>query len=436
MNVQTVAVIGANGSMGRNVCAIFASFGQARVYMVSRRIDDAVNSVEKAVQSVRADSIRNNLIPVSYAEMGKILPLCDLIFDSTKEDMDVKKTVLSNVSEILKSNGGSKIGMICTGTSGLSLTELASALSPDLRRLFFGMHFFNPPYNMPLCELVPTSHTDENIFAEALKYCREKLNRVVVKATDTPAFLGNRIGFQFINSAMQYAEKYRYNGGIDYIDAIFRGVTGRNMAPLVTADFVGLDVHKAIVDNIYRNTHDFCHDTFRIPEFTDGLIREGKLGKKAGSGLYRTEIKSDGRKIRYVYDIETGKYREVNQYRFTFQNAMMEEIRSGNYREAFNILHSNHSTEAEICKTLLEKYILYSIVISREVSEGINSADDAMAAGFKWCPPLALVEVMGNEYLKERFQTFCKDTEIQGIDLSVCMQKSQYDYRKYLKAVD
>lgn len=33
MNIKTVTVIGANGTMGCNVSAIFASFGNAKVYM-------------------------------------------------------------------------------------------------------------------------------------------------------------------------------------------------------------------------------------------------------------------------------------------------------------------------------------------------------------------------------------------------------------------
>ena len=36
MKIKTVTVLGANGTMGTNVSAIFASFGNAKVYMVSR----------------------------------------------------------------------------------------------------------------------------------------------------------------------------------------------------------------------------------------------------------------------------------------------------------------------------------------------------------------------------------------------------------------
>lgn len=38
MNIKTVTVLGANGTMGRNVSAIFASFGQAKVYMMCRNM--------------------------------------------------------------------------------------------------------------------------------------------------------------------------------------------------------------------------------------------------------------------------------------------------------------------------------------------------------------------------------------------------------------
>lgn len=36
INPKTVTVVGANGTMGANVSAIFASFGNATVYMVAR----------------------------------------------------------------------------------------------------------------------------------------------------------------------------------------------------------------------------------------------------------------------------------------------------------------------------------------------------------------------------------------------------------------
>ena len=141
---------------------------------------------------------------------------------------------------------------------------------------------------MTLCEFIPSQYADKTQ-AHLLKlYLRDVLHRNVVEVKDTAAFMGNRIGFQFINLALQFAEKYKYSGGIDYIDTIMGGFTGRAMAPLTTSDFVGLDVHQAIVKNIYENTCDYEHNSFVLPAFVQEMIREKRLGRKSGAGLYKT----------------------------------------------------------------------------------------------------------------------------------------------------
>lgn len=48
MTSKIVTVIGANGITGTNVSAIFASFGNAKVYMVSRDLEKSKTSGLKA----------------------------------------------------------------------------------------------------------------------------------------------------------------------------------------------------------------------------------------------------------------------------------------------------------------------------------------------------------------------------------------------------
>ena len=64
--------------------------------------------------------------------------------------------------------------------------------------------------------------------------------------------------------------------------------------------------------------------------------------------------------------------------------------------------------------------------------DDLESADIAMAEGFGWIPPLSLIEVFGgekevlrlcNEYLNDDYSDLIKD-----------ISKSNYDYRKFLKA--
>ena len=431
--IKTVTVVGANGTMGANVSAIFASFGNAKVYMVSRDMDKSRKAVAKAVKSVRAQSIAANLIPADYSMLSACVAESDLVFESTAENPEIKKDITKRIAGALGQNT-----IVCSGTSGLSVTMLAECIPEAIRGNYLGMHFFNPPYNMPLCELIPTKYTEPEVLKEAKTYLSEVLYRTVVEIKDAPAFLANRIGFQFINEAMQYAQRYQDRGGIDYVDGILGSFTGRAMAPLTTADFVGLDVHKAIVDNLYANTCDYAHSSFVLPSFCQELIDAGLLGRKAGAGLYKMQIDENGKKNLQVYDIATRTFRPKTKYAFPFAQEMNRLIRNGEYQAAFRALLDNTSDEAKICLEFLLKYIVYSLNNTAEVGFCIHACDDVMATGFNWCPPLAMAGAFAEvadfaELVKTRL-----DGEILSrVDIDRLlsgMVPSQYDYRPYFKA--
>ena len=431
--IKNVTVIGANGTMGRNISAVFAAFGNTNVYMVSRSLEKSEEAKKKALQSVRAESIGMKLFPADYSLLSECVTKSDLIIECVAENWDIKCEVHHEIAQSCNEDT-----IICTGTSGLSVTGIAEIYSEHMRKNVIGMHFFNPPYNMVLCELIPTKYTDNELLNDVKEYSNRILKRTSVVVKDMPAFLGNRIGFQFINEALQYAEKYRFNGGIDYIDALLGPFTGRAMPPLVTSDFVGLDVHKAIVDNLYENTNDYVHDTFVMPEFAIELIRAGKLGRKAGEGLYKTVKMDDGKKVRLVYDIEHKKYREIVKYSFPFIEGIVEYLKTGDYELAFNTLKSDGSNEAKLCLEFILKYIVYSLYTSILLGDSADSADDVMVTGFNWCAPLGMVEALGG---KVEFIMLCKkylnDELLAGADfdnLIKAIKSSKYDFRRYIRA--
>ena len=432
VKVSTITLVGSTGTMGANVAGIFASFGNAKVYCVARDINKVKKTIPRIVKSVRADSIAANLIPADFSMLEDCVSKSDLVFESTAENLAVKKGVHSRIAKALQPHA-----VACTGTSGLSITTLAECYPEELRGHFFGVHFFNPPYNMPLCEFTPTKYSDTALADELKAYLKGTLFRTVVEVKDSPAFLGNRIGFQFINEALQYAEKYKDNGGIDYIDALLGSFTGRSMAPLVTSDFVGLDVHKAIVDNVYENTNDYARDTFILPDFVKKSVEEKKLGRKTGMGLYQLVRYDNGFKRNTVLDINTGLYRDVIPYAFPFADKMKKYIAEGDYDKAFERLVNNRSQEAEICLSFLLKYIVYSLYATEEVGYTIKAADDVMATGFNWCPPLAMYQALSTvadvpTLIRERLPEICSKVDIDKLLADV--RPSKYDYRLYFKS--
>ena len=433
MDIKTVTVIGANGTMGCNVSGIFASFGNAKVYMVCRDLESAKIAAKRAINSVKADAIGTNLIPKSYEDLEECISVSDLIFESVSENVEIKKDVYSRIVKFIKPNT-----VIGTGTSGLSINELSDCFPNEIKSHYMGIHMYNPPYNMTLCEIIPSDYTDKNLLFDMKVYLKDILNRRVVEVKDAPAFMGNRIGFQFINEALRYAELYRHNGGIDYIDAILGPFTGRSMPPLVTSDFVGLDVHKAIVDNVYNNSNDYAHDTFILPEFALRLISEHRLGRKSGCGLYQTILQTNGTNSINVYDIISNSYRPKEKYVFPFVNNMIKELKNGNYNKAFETLMKDQSIEAKICREFLIKYVIYGITTTRDIGESIHSCDDVMAMGFNWIPPLAVIDAFGGIVkFKELARLYLEDNMFLNVDLDIVLNdipKSKYDYRSFFKA--
>ena len=433
MTIKTITVVGANGTMGTNVSAIFASFGNAKVYMVSRDKEKSEKATLRAGKTVKADSIFKNLVPVDYSMLADCVKESDLVFESAAENLELKIELHTTIGKSLR-----KGAVACTGSSGLSITRLAEFYPQEVRGQFFGVHMFNPPYQLTLCELTASPYSDRQMYAELKEYLTSTLHRTVAESKDLPAFLGNRIGFYFMNEALQYAEKYQDNGGIDYIDALLGPFTGRTMPPITTADFVGLDVHKAIVDNIYENTKDYVHEKFVLPDYVQKLIDQKKLGRKSGEGLYKLIKNDSGDKRMMVYDIKTNQYRDEIKYSFPFALRMKSFLRDGDYDDAIRELINNHSQEADICLRFLLRYIVYALYTAEHVGYDLRVADDVMATGFTWCPPFAMMEAFTRvcdlgALMKERL----KPEILSNVDIDHIISeqiKSKYDYRIYFKA--
>ena len=71
MNIKTVTVVGANGTMGSNVAGIWASFGGAHVYMISRTKEKSEEAIKRAAKSVRADAIKQNMEAKDYSDLAE-----------------------------------------------------------------------------------------------------------------------------------------------------------------------------------------------------------------------------------------------------------------------------------------------------------------------------------------------------------------------------
>jgi 3-hydroxyacyl-CoA dehydrogenase len=378
--------------MGSGSGAVFAAADIPTVFL-ARTIEKAEAGRARAEQLTKGKA--KSITCGSYAsDLEHALADADLIFEAVAEDLAAKREVFDLIERLRREDS-----IVATVSSGLSIGTMAGGRTDGFRRNFLGIHFFNPPTVIVGCEIIPHSGphggTDPGVVAIVRDFLSNILGREVIETRDTPAFAGNRLGFKVLNEVAQLAETH----GVAFMDQLVGPHTGRALPPLATIDLVGWDVHKAIVDNLYANTHDVAHETFRLPAYMQRGIDRGHLGRKTRDkgGFFRVDGKgADAR--HFVLDAVRGDYRplaEIAPPLPPFVDKMKAAIKGGRHAGAMEVLCTAEGKEADLLRKVVLGYISYGLGLVGEVVERPRDVDRIMGFGFNWAPPSVLVDAIG-----------------------------------------
>ena len=219
----------------------------------------------------------------SYEGFGEV----DLVIEAVVERMDIKHAVFKDLEKHT-----ARHTVLASNTSTLPITQIASACSPDRRKRILGAHFFNPPYTLPLVEIIPGYETSAGVVEETVQFFEELRNHrfpmlpVIVK--ETPGFVVNRILGRAFNEAFLVHEEGV--ASMRDIDKAMKAGAGWPMGPFELADMVGVDV----LYHAGRSMLEQGAPLFqRQPQIVGQLVASGRLGKKTGRGFYDYEAKSE-----------------------------------------------------------------------------------------------------------------------------------------------
>ena len=281
MGIEKAMVVGA-GTMGAGIAQVFAQneipvvLTDLNEEMVVKAIGSlearAAKRVEQGKMSAEAkDAIFSRITPgTGYAKAAD----ADIVVEAVFEDMEIKKKVLGALDEAAPERA-----IFASNTTSLSITEMAAATSRPEKVV--GVHFFNPPLVMKLVEIMPGLGTSRET-VEAARTLAEQLGKVPVMANfDSPAGIGSRVLAGMLNEAVEV-----YAGGLasaEDIDKAMKMGAGLPMGPLELIDLIGVDIHLAKTETLYRE----LGDTRYRPNFLlRKMVRAGHLGRKSGRGFF------------------------------------------------------------------------------------------------------------------------------------------------------
>ena len=283
MDVKTVAVIG-SGRMGRGIAYVSALGGfrtilhdvsaeaLERAFVHIRKDLDEGVARGKVTREGAADALRR-LVPEQ--EMGAAAAEADFIVEAITEDMAIKLRTFARLDERCREEV-----VLATNTSALSVAEIAAATRRPGRVV--GMHFFNPVSRMKLVEIVRALETSGETVAATAAVAR-RMGKETVEVKDSPGFITSRVNAMIGNEAFLMLEE-----GIASPEDIDKAVKlGLNhpMGPFEMVDLVGLDTRLAVLEFLHRT----LGEKYKPAALLTRYVREGRLGRKVGHGVYRYE---------------------------------------------------------------------------------------------------------------------------------------------------
>jgi 3-hydroxybutyryl-CoA dehydrogenase len=284
VELERITIVGAGG-MGSGIAQKFAMQGVAvdLVDLSTQILERSLEQIRRALRSlVEGDYL-------SQAEADKVLPrirpsadlqsACNarFVLEAVNENLELKRQLFGRLDQLCPPET-----VLASNTSSLSISAIASAVAR--RGRVIGCHWLNPPYLVPLVEVVRGTETS----AEVVQYCvglLESAGFVPAVCKDVPGFVVNRLQWMLLNEILNLVERGIVNAeDADNIVSLGLGARLALYGPLKSND---LFADKTLTQHGFRYMFGETGDPrFKPSRLLEEKIAQGALGIKSGKGWY------------------------------------------------------------------------------------------------------------------------------------------------------
>lgn len=270
-----IAVVGA-GLMGHGIAQVFACAG----YEVG------VHDADTAALASVPERVRANLVTLGedpapareialHARLEDAARDVDVVFECVVESLPVKQELFARLGRLTAPQT-----VLASNTSVISIGEIGrDALEPGR---VVGTHWWNPPYLVPLVEVVQAEATSDETVAWVVTLLEEIGKSPVHVLRDVPGFVGNRLQHALWREAFALVGEGVCDA--ETVDRVVKDGFGLRLpvlGPMETADLIGLDLTLAIHEYVLPHLD-------RTPGPAPILrekVQDGELGLKSGRGF-------------------------------------------------------------------------------------------------------------------------------------------------------
>jgi 3-hydroxybutyryl-CoA dehydrogenase len=285
-DVVKIGVVGA-GMMGSEIALTFALANHE-----VRLSDAAEDRLATAMKNIAAilnkgvmrqfwpeDDAKRALCQIYTTDKLRDYANCDVVIEAVSEDEVIKGGLFGQLDKICRDGC-----LIASNTSSISISVLASYLSPARRANFLGTHFFSPVTRMKLVEVIPGIDSDPRA-VEAAKALCQSAGKTPIQVKDVVGFAVNRLLHALLIEATRLAEE----GVADPadIDTACKLGLGHPVGPFELMDLVSNTLTLQVQEVLLAA----YGERFRPPMSLKKLVKAGYDGRKVGRGWLRWDNK-------------------------------------------------------------------------------------------------------------------------------------------------
>lgn len=279
--INNVAIIGA-GIMGQGIAQTVAGMGlevtvvelsNERLESAKIQLTDSIDREIKRWAMTKSDK-KSIFSRIKWETDNSTIKDCEIIIEAVQEDFDLKVKVFQDLDKIVN-----PAAIFVSNTSTLSLTKISESISRSAKVI--GMHFLNPVPKIPMVELVKSLHTSNETVSTAKEFAA-RIGKTPVEVYEYPGFITTRAIVPLINEAMHMLLE-----GIATakdIDTALKLGYNFQYGPLEMADAMGLDEVLTWMETLWNTLGE---PRYRPNPMIRKLVRERRLGKKTGEGIFK-----------------------------------------------------------------------------------------------------------------------------------------------------
>ena len=261
------AVVVGVGLMGRRIAGVLARSG-VDVTLVDRDRTTLTGAVAEASEmAAGAGTVRGG------TDLS-VTATSDLVIEAITENLPAKQALFAELASTAPR------ALLATNTSVLPVTQIA-VLVPDAGRVV-GTHWWNPPDLIPIVEVTAGARTSAATTRRITAALVHWGKTPVLVRRDVPGFIGNRLQLALWREAMALVADGICDA--ESVDLVARNTIGLRLAtmgPLENADYIGLELTRAIAGYIFPH----LATTDQAPPLLTEMIDKGDAGSISGRGF-------------------------------------------------------------------------------------------------------------------------------------------------------